>query len=167
MTTRLYPAKSRARGPRIPRPPFTCRLAIVLVVAASGSNLLYAAEGNDRIEYSPAGRSESLTASRPYLEVITGDLIGSNVVAPEHTIQLGGRGHHPGSTVEIAIDGKTVQEVVVGQRGRFSVTVEAPRQFGIHKITIIDQSSAKVIDGAMVLVRPEDKGESREERDRE
>ena len=112
------------------------------------------------------GRAESPIAGKPYVEVITGHVTGANSAIPGQTIQIAGRSHRAGSTVEIAIDGKVIEKAAVAADGRFSATVEAPRQFGMHNITIIDQESAKPVDGAMLLVRPEDKDEGREERKR-
>jgi photosystem II stability/assembly factor-like uncharacterized protein len=134
------------------------------VVFSKAPLAMHVAEQRAPAEEKPVGREVSPIAGKPYLEVIAGT--GANAVAPGQTVQLAGRGHGAGSTVEIAIDGKIVEKVAVGQDGRFSATVEAPRQFGIHNITVIDQANAKVVDGSMLLVRPEDKGGSGEERDR-
>jgi hypothetical protein len=60
-----------------------------------------------------------------------------------------------GSTIEIAIDDRTVQNVVVGRDGRFSASINAPAEFGAYRITIVDATSKKVLDGASVMVRPE------------
>jgi hypothetical protein len=108
------------------------------------------------VEEKPIGREESPTVGKPYLEVRTGNALGSNVALPGQTVQIVVRGARGG--IEIAIDGETLGTVAVGDEGQFSASVEAPRQFGIHKITIINQANGKVIDGAMLLVRPGDKG---------
>ena len=112
---------------------------------------MYAADENDRTEQVPVGRERSPTADKPYLEVLTGP-----VSSPSHTIRLSGRGFEVGTTIKIAVDGNNVEQLVVRPGGKFLVAVQAPRQIGLHSITIIDSASGRVIDGTMVAVRPED-----------
>jgi hypothetical protein len=111
--------------------------------------LMYAAEAKDLDAEKPVGQEVSPNAGKPYLEVQT-PATGSGGAIP-----LAGRNHEVGSTIEIAIDGRTVEKVVVGQEGRFFTTVQAPSQFGLHRITIIDGASRKVLDEATVTVRPD------------
>jgi len=107
------------------------------------------AAAEDQAEETSVGRRESPNAGKPYLELVTG-----TGTSPGGAIRLGGRNHEAGSTIEIAIDGRAVEEVVVAQDGRFSASVKTPSQFGPHRITIVDKASGKVIDGATVMVRP-------------
>jgi hypothetical protein len=79
------------------------------------------------------------------------------------TIQLAGRNHVPGSVVAIAWDGQVIQRATVGPNGRFSA-VRAPEGPGIHRLTVVEPNG-QVIDGAMVLIRPQDRPEAGE-RDR-
>jgi hypothetical protein len=109
-------------------------------------------ERPEEAEERPIGRTESPTAGKPYLEVLTG-----SVTSPGGTIQLAGRNVEAGNPVEIAIDGNTVQRVAAGREGKFSTAVHAPIQFGVHSITLIDSASRKVLNGALISVRPEDK----------
>lgn len=104
-------------------------------------------------EERPVGRTESPNAGKPYLELLTG-----SAASPGSTIQLAGRNLEAGKPVEIAIDGKTVKRVTADRAGKFSnTTVQAPFQFGVHSLTLIDSASRKVLNGALISVVPEDK----------
>lgn len=104
-------------------------------------------------EERPVGRTESPNAGKPYLELLTG-----SAASPGSTIQLAGRNLEAGKPVEIALDGKTVKRVTADRAGKFSnIAVQAPFQFGVHSLTLIDSASRKVLNGALISVVPEDK----------
>jgi photosystem II stability/assembly factor-like uncharacterized protein len=124
----------------------------VLVGFVFGRRPLFmrAPAAEDHAEDRPVARRESSNAGQPYLELLTG------TVGPGGAIRLAGRNHEVGSTIEIAIDGSTVQKVGVGRDGRFTASVNAPLGFGLYRITIVDATSKKVLDSASVTVRPQD-----------
>jgi hypothetical protein len=113
---------------------------------------MYAADEQEVAEEEVVGGEQSPIAGKPYIEILTGPL-----TSPGRTIELTGRGFAPGSLIEIAIDGYSIEKVLVRDEGKFSATVQAPNQFGLHSLTIIDPASGRVIDGTMVTVRPEDR----------
>jgi hypothetical protein len=55
--------------------------------------------------------------------------------------------------MEIRLDNRTPEKVVVGRDGSFSAAVKAPSEFGAYRLTITDDASGKVIDAATVAVR--------------
>jgi hypothetical protein len=55
------------------------------------------------------------------------------------------------------MDGHTVEKLTVPETREFSIAVPAPREFGLHSITLGNASSGTVIDGMMFIVGPEDK----------
>ena len=75
-------------------------------------------------------------------------------MGPGNVIPLIGLNYETGSTIEIAIDRDTVDRVMVVQGGKFFASIAAPSEFGLHRITIIDGASGKVINETMVMVRP-------------
>ena len=104
-----------------------------------------------KAEERPVGREESSNAGKPYLELLTGSSTSAS-----RAIEVAGRNLEAGSTIEIAIDGRTVDKVVVAKGGRFSTTVETPREFGLHHISMINSRSRAVLAGASVTVMFED-----------
>jgi photosystem II stability/assembly factor-like uncharacterized protein len=155
--------------PTMPRPPEGARIitGLTLKKRGEGSELvgflfsprlrsLYTPKQRSDAEERPVGRTESPTAGKPYLELLTG-----SVTVPNGRIQIAGRNLRAGSPVEIAFDGSTVQRVVPHREGRFSSAVQAPSQFGIYSLTLIDSATGRVLNGAMVSVRPEDRPPSR------
>jgi hypothetical protein len=146
----------------VPRAPRETRIITGLTLRKSGRGIelagfvfgrrplfMRAAAAEDQAEGRPVGRRESPNAGQPYLELLTG------TVGAGGAIRLAGRNLEVGSTIEIAIDDRTVQNVVVGRDGRFSASVNAPLGFGLYRVTIVDATSKKVLDGASVTVRPE------------
>jgi photosystem II stability/assembly factor-like uncharacterized protein len=103
----------------------------------------------------PAGRKQSPIAGRPY---ITLTLPGgsANTVAPDAPIRVSARNFPRGTSVEIVVDSVRVERVTVGERGEFRVVVRAPREFGLHNLTVRDAVTGKVIDGANFIVKAED-----------
>jgi photosystem II stability/assembly factor-like uncharacterized protein len=153
---------------RVPRPPEGARMITGLTLKKRGERSelvgflfsprprsMYIPEEMGEAEERPVGQEETPTERKPYLEVLSG------AVVPGGTIQLAGRGLPAGSNVEIAIDGHIVERVTADREGKFSSAVQAPREFGVHSLTLIDSASRKVLDGAMVSVRPEDAPRSR------
>ncbi|GAC1395238.1 MAG: hypothetical protein NVSMB68_12310 [Thermoanaerobaculia bacterium] len=112
-----------------------------------------AAERNQDKE--PIGSKESPTAGKPYLQL---DIArsGSNRVAPLQPITISGRSFPANTSLEIAVDGGPVEKVQVSENGTFTVRIIAPRDFGVHAVTVRDAQTQKVIDGAMFLVVHED-----------
>lgn len=86
------------------------------VVFSKAPLAMHLAEQQAPAEEKSVGREESPIAGKPYLEVTTGNSTGANAVAPGQTVQLAGRDHNAGSTVEIAIDGRTVEKVARSDR---------------------------------------------------
>ena len=116
---------------------------------------MYAPEERPEAEERPVGPEQPPIEQKPYLEVL------STSVGPGSTIQLSGRGLSPGSKIEIAVDGNTVQKLAADREGKFSSTAQAPTQFGYHSLTLVDSVSGKTLDGAMVSVMPIDRPRSR------
>jgi hypothetical protein len=154
---------------RRPRPPKEARVVtgltlkkreerseLVGFIFSPTQRSMYAPEKSAVAEEKPVGRRESPTAGRPYLEVLTG-----SVTVPFGTLQLAGRNLGAGRPVEIAFDGYTVQRLVADRSGKFSATVKAPSGFGAHSLTLIDSASRRVLNGAIIFVRPEDRPHSR------
>jgi hypothetical protein len=150
---------------RMPRPPEEARLitGLILKKKREKSELvgfqfsrrprsMYMAEKRRGAEEKPVGRIESSRAGKPYLEVLAG-----SVTSPGSTIQLAGRNLQAGKLVEIAIDGNTVKTVAADRTGKFSTAVQAPFQFGLHNLTLIDSASREVLNGALISDIPEDK----------
>jgi peptidoglycan hydrolase-like protein with peptidoglycan-binding domain len=149
---------------RMPRPPKDARIITGLTLKKRGTRSefvgflfsprprsMYTPEERGEAEEKPVGRTQSPTAGKPYLEVLTG-----SVTVPNGTIQVAGRNLRAEGSVEIAFDGTTVQRLVADRAGKFAATVQAPSEFGIHTLTLIDSATGRVLNGAMVSVRPED-----------
>lgn len=113
------------------------------------------ARKEEREEQAPE-QQRSPTAGKPYARITTGRGPSANVVATEQPLGISGSGFQPGTTVEIAVDGKAVEKASVAQDGTFSVKVRAPQVVGLHSATIRDPETGKVIDGFMFIVRNED-----------
>jgi hypothetical protein len=153
---------------RMPRPPKEARLITGLTLKKRGDRSvlvgflfsprprsMYTPKERGEAEAKPVGQEPSPTEGKPYLEVPNVSL------TPGATIQLAGRGLRPGSKIEIAIDGNTIQKLAADREGKFSSAVQAPTQFGFHSLTLIDSASRKILDGAMVSVEPQDSPPSR------
>jgi photosystem II stability/assembly factor-like uncharacterized protein len=153
---------------RMPRPPREARLITGLTLKKRGDRSvlvgflfsprprsMYTPKERGEAEAKPVGQEPSPTEGKPYLEVPNVSL------TPGATIQLAGRGLRPGSKIEIAIDGNTIQKLAADREGKFSSAVQAPTQFGFHSLTLIDSASRKILDGAMVSVEPQDSPPSR------
>lgn len=150
---------------RMPRPPEGARVitGVTLKKRREKSELIgflfsprtrsmYVPQERGEGEERPVGRIESPTAGKPYLEVLSG-----SVTSPRGTIQLAGRNLTAGKPVEIAIDGNTVHRIAANREGKFSTVVKAPTQFGLYRLTLIDSASRKVLNGALISIRPDDK----------
>jgi len=107
------------------------------------------------------GREQSPIAGKPYVRITTARSESGNAILMGKRLQLGGNGFRRGKGIEIAIDGHTVEKITVGENGAFSVSLPAPQQLGLHRATIRDPETGKVIDGVMFIVRNEDRPESR------
>ena len=91
----------------------------------------------------------------PYLRLEIGGAASS--VVPLEPFLISGSNFPPGATLEIAVDDRPVGKARVDEKGELSVRVNAPTRFGLHMVMLRDQEKGKVIDGAMFLVRHEDK----------
>jgi len=98
----------------------------------------------------PVGRRESPTAGKPYIDLPTR-------AAPLQSMTLYGRSFSVSEVIEISIDDRRVQEASVTEKGRFTVRVLAPRDFGLHTVTARDAQTRKFIAGAMFLVVHQDR----------
>ena len=105
----------------------------------------------------PPLHEKSPTAGKPYLHLATSASGAANFIAPEKPLEIAGRGFRAGTSVDIAIDGRVVEKVRVGDSGAFSLAVTAPREAGLHTVTARDPASGTAIDGATFLVRSEDR----------
>jgi hypothetical protein len=112
---------------------------------------LYQPESKGRNEPKPARRKEAPAQGHPYLELLTGP-----DTVPGAAIRLAGRDFEARSAIAIAVDGRPVGRRTVEESGTFSASIQAPSEFGLHSMTIIDGATGKVITGAMVMVRPKD-----------
>jgi hypothetical protein len=154
---------------RMPRPPREAGVITGLTLRTRGEKSelagflfsprprsMYAPEERSEAEEKPVGRTESPTAGKPYLELLTG-----SVTVPNGTIQLAGRNVEPGKSVEIALDGHSIDKLVADRVGKFSATVQAPSAFGTYSLTLIDSATGRILNGAIISVRPQDSPRSR------
>lgn len=74
---------------------------------------------------------------------------------------VAGRGLPPGLAIELAVDDRTVEQVRANQEGAVAAMVSAPREWGLHSITVRDAESRRVLDGAMFIVKHQDLGRGR------
>jgi photosystem II stability/assembly factor-like uncharacterized protein len=107
------------------------------------------------------GSEKSPIADQPYVRITTGRNEAGNAVVAGSRIQLAGKGFRPGTQITIALDGRIVEKVGIAENGEFSVTMPAPQQVGLHRATVRDAETGKVIDGVMFIVRHEDGARSR------
>jgi hypothetical protein len=95
-------------------------------------------------------RPSSPTVGKPHVRLISGGLGAANRVSPGQAMRIIGSGFKPGARVEIALDGRPVEtEASVGPKGEFSATIAAPREFGLHRLTVRQGGNT---DGIMFLV---------------
>ena len=104
----------------------------------------------------PSGRQTSPTAGRPYLRLILPGGSAANAVLPGALLTITGRNFQRGAPLEIEFDDIAVATVRGGEKGEFSVGIKAPRDFGLHSVTVRQVTAQKVIDGAMFIVTHED-----------
>ena len=98
------------------------------------------------------GNETSPTAGKPYIQLLeTGG--GSNSVLPGSPITVSGRDFPRDTQLEITIDRHVVEKAYSSDNREWKVTVRAPREEGLHSLTVRDAATGKVIDGAMFLVR--------------
>ena len=103
----------------------------------------------------PKGRQESEVAGKPYISLQLGSGAANTVVARKpFTIAL--RNFAANASIEIAIDGYAVEKRRVNEKGEAIIRVVAPREPGLHSVTVRDAQTQRVIDGAMFIVRHED-----------
>jgi hypothetical protein len=101
------------------------------------------------------GNEKSPSTGKPYLQLTE----GRTVVGPDESISFKGRDFKAGSAIEIFLDGYLAQGLTVSDNGTFIVTMLAPREFGLHRVTVLDQSTRVNIDGANFVVGPRDQDE--------
>ena len=101
------------------------------------------------------GRKESPTAGKPYIELQLGSG-GANFVGALKPFVIALRNFPADTPLEIAIDDKIVEKSRANETGEAVIRVVAPREAGLHSVTVRDAQTQKVIDGAMFIVRHED-----------
>jgi hypothetical protein len=107
-------------------------------------------------KHEPIGNKQSPTTGKPYVQM-TGPPEQPNRFVPGKSIQLSGKDFVPETPVEITIDDRVVEKVIVNRDGVFQVATPVPQEFGLHTLTVRDGKTGKVIDGAMFIVSHEDK----------
>jgi photosystem II stability/assembly factor-like uncharacterized protein len=116
---------------------------------------------DDREE--PAGNEKSPTAGKPYVQLLERSG-GSNSVTPGSPITVSGRDFPRNVALEIAIDRQVMEKAYANEKGEWKATLRAPRNEGLHSLTVRDAATGKVIDGAMFLVRHVDARKERDQR---
>lgn len=109
------------------------------------------------------GSQRSPTAGKPYLTIFAKSGRGDAVEAGEPLV-VRGRDFAPGGSLDVLIDEKPVGNASVAKSGAFEVKLTAPKQFGMHTLTVRDAASGKIIDGANFIVRHGDNAEEEERR---
>jgi hypothetical protein len=99
------------------------------------------------------GSAESPTSGKPYFQLIMSRIAGSNAVGPGEAITLKGRNFKPGVDLAIELDDHPAQRVTVQANGTFDTEIHAPAEFSVHRVTVRDKTTAKIIDGATFFVR--------------
>ena len=120
-----------------------------------------ASEQEKNQDREPYGRTQSPTATKPYIHLTIPGGSAANTVAPGEPVRISVRNLPRGTTIEILVDGVVALKVSVNQRGELVASVYAPRDFGLHRITIRDAATAAVIDGTMFIVKHRDDRDQR------
>src|ERR1051326_8455237 len=105
------------------------------------------------------GRTESPIAGKPYIELNVGSG-GGNIVPPQKPFTIKLR-NFPDADVVLAIDNAIVEKGHANQNGELTLRVVAPREIGLHTLTVRDAHTQKVIDGVMFIVKQEDERKER------
>jgi photosystem II stability/assembly factor-like uncharacterized protein len=106
------------------------------------------------------GRKESPTAGKPYIELQLGSG-GANTVGALKPFVIALHNFRAETALEIAIDDKVVEKGRANEKGEAVVRLVAPREAGLHSVTVRDAQTQKVIDGAMFIVKHEDERRER------
>lgn len=103
------------------------------------------------------GNTRSPTADKPYIEISTKRFEGAPVALPDEVITITVRNLKSGTDVIVYIDDKPVSKARATGEGALKTEVRAPREFGLHSVTIRAANDEKsVIDGTMLLVKHND-----------
>jgi hypothetical protein len=103
------------------------------------------------------GNTKSPTTGRPYIQLSTRRFQGAPVALPNEVMAITVTNFKRDSEMVIYIDDKAVAKLRVDRQGYAKAEVRAPRQFGLHSITIRAANDEKrVIDGTNFLVKHED-----------
>ena len=101
------------------------------------------------------GSTESPTAGKPYIRLVSNDANGITAVFPGETFDLAATDFLAEKTYEIFIDGEPAKIAVTADRtGAFAAKLSAPDAFGYHLVEIRAAGDREtVIDASMFLVR--------------
>lgn len=103
------------------------------------------------------GNTKSPIGDKPYVEVTTQRFDGAPVALPGEVIQIMVRNLERNMDVVIYLDNTQVIKSRTNDQGVLKLEVRAPREFGLHSITIRSANDEKyVIDGTMFLVKHND-----------